>query len=106
MSGGHNKGFRNDREIECSRCSKHMCWKQIEEHWITYQNGGKGHPKHTQNAFTVKYYELQNGKAIKTQSIMAMFLFKFKDENNEKLVHVPNFRHKKYEKLPPKRPQA
>ncbi len=112
MSGGHNKGFRNDREIECSRCGKHICWKNIEEHWITYQNGGKGHPKHTQNAFTVKYYELQNGKAIKTQSIMAMFGFKSKDESlvsvsnssiktnnvshtyldDEKLVYVPNFR--------------
>eukprot|EP01084_Bolivina_argentea_P175491 303894_1 len=82
-----HKGIRNDRIIECSRCSKHMCWKQIDEHWILYQNGGRGHPKHIQNAATVKYYELENGKAIKTKSIMAMFGFKCKDKNDEQSLH-------------------
>ncbi len=39
-----HKGIRNDRIIECSRCGKHISWKIIDQHWITYQNGGKGHP--------------------------------------------------------------
>ncbi len=59
----------------------------MDSHWITYQDGGRGHPKHIQKSTTVKYYELENGKAIKTQSIMAMFGYKDRDES---LVSVSN----------------
>ncbi len=80
-SGGHNKGFRNDRKICCARCEQHMCAKEIDDHWKTYENGGKGYPTHKTTSITVKFYELENGKPIKTKSIMSLFGMKDNDES-------------------------
>ncbi len=74
-SGGHNKllkSFNQERIVECGKCGQHMCAKQMKDHWKTYKNGGRGYPRHQSNSMTVKYYELENGKAIKTKSIFAM----------------------------------
>ncbi len=80
--GGHNKGFPNYRKVECAPCGQHLCAKQIDD-WIKYENGGRGYPDHDANTMEVKFYELNNGKAIKSRSIMSMF---GRNDNEKSLV--------------------
>ncbi len=48
----------NERQIECAWCGQTMCAKQMDSHWIRYRKGGDGYPKHSPNAFAVKFYEI------------------------------------------------
>ncbi len=77
-SGCHNKllkSYNEDRRVECGKCGQHMS----ETNRRTL-----GYPKNVSNPMTVKYYELDNGKAIKTKSIFAMF----GGRNEESLVSI------------------
>ncbi len=71
----HTKRYRNDRKVECACCGQHLIAKKIDKHWTVYENGGRGYPKHNANTLGVRFYELNNnGKAIKSRSIMSKFL--------------------------------